>query len=268
MKKLLLLTGVCLFVFSAAGFDTYKAAVTAGSAARTAKEWDKSVVAYGEALKLATKESEKTNALYMQADSYRLAGKIEEARTGFTAVLANVASSQGQKGWSQLRLAEILRLEKKYDEAIAEYIKVETIDKATCVAEARLGIAICYRSQNKHEELRQRCRDVLTMEKISVSTRLTAVNMIGDSFYAEKNYTDAAKTYAEVSGIEGATQPQCIDAYNKSGNAYNQAAMYDAAISALNKVIIHEQASAAQKKRAEDGLKRANDGKAKQARKK
>lgn len=268
MKKLLLLAGFCLLALSAGGFENYKAAVAAGNAARTAKEWDKAVAAFTAAGKLAGKENEKATALYQQADALRLAGKTTEARTAFTAVLTHPGGTPSQRGYAQLRLGEMLRVEKKFDEALAEYAKVEAIEQATCVADARLGQAICYRSLGKHEELRQRCRDILAMPKVSLSIRVTSVNMLGDSFYAEKKYAEAARAYEELHSLEGATPAQRVDAYNKSGNAYNQAQQFDAAIAAFNKVVIHEQATAAQQKRAEDGLKRANDGKAKQARRK
>lgn len=268
MKKFLLLAGFCLLALSAAGFENYKAAVAAGNAARTAKDWDKAEAAFAEAVKLAVKESEKANALYQHADALRLAGKLAEARAGFTAMLTHPGGTPSQRGYSQLRLGEMLRIEKKFDEAIAEYAKVEAIEKATCVADARLGQAICYRSLNKHEELRQRCRDILGMPKVSLSARVTCVNMLGDSFYAEKKYAEAAGAYEEIHTQEGVTPAQRLDAYNKSGNAYNQAQQFDAAIAAFNKIIIHDQATPAQQKRAEDGLKRANDGKAKQPRRK
>ncbi len=260
MKMFYVLALAAGLTASLGAFETYKEAVTAGQQAFKAKKWDEALKNFEEAEKLGANTKEKYDALNQEVNSLIQLKKWDDITTASDKILALEDTTPAQLGIAKFNKARVyiwkrqtkdglemflacaadatmhpshrgelaiaagneLRSQKKYDEAIAAFQIVLSLEKPdqNQLTNAYISLSRCYQDKKEMAEALSMATKASEVEKANVGVRANAFARIGEVCIAEKKFDEAIAAYSKMLELDK------VPAYNQAQAYTNQARCY------------------------------------------
>ncbi|HLA52498.1 MAG TPA: tetratricopeptide repeat protein, partial [Flavitalea sp.] len=113
-------------------------------------------------------------------------------------LLAQKSAGTDDKILANIAIARSAQENQKYESAITAYRTVASLSKSAYGAEARFEIARCYFLQNRYDDAEKAAFEVIKKTGSYEIWVTKAYLLLGDVYYAEKDYFNAKATYRSV----------------------------------------------------------------------
>ncbi len=121
-------------------------------------------------------------------------------------LLAQKSAGTDDKILANIAIARSAQENQKYESAITAYRTVASLSKSAYGAEARYEIARCYFLQNRYDDAEKAAFEVIKKTGSYEIWVTKAYLLLGDVYYAEKDYFNAKATYRSV--VQNARSPE------------------------------------------------------------
>lgn len=181
-----------------------------------AEKWQEARKEYQSVLQ-ELKGKEMAEVLYKIGYTFeREGGKFDEAIDAYRKATLVEEADDVLKARSYLRMGYILKLQRKFKQAIEEFTRIEQLRNfpPEILGEALLYKAWSYNNLNQDALAFETFKKIVENENIPAINRATALLNIAGKLQKQKNYKEAIKEYQKVIDLKGATKEQKDEANN------------------------------------------------------